>query len=81
MAYHEYSDGGPFRAVDDGVREINQREALATVCRWRTDAGELLEELRDSFEFVQEASGNSGAGFLRVETNRFCQIVGGEPVY
>ena len=81
MAYHQYSDGGLFPAVDDGVREINQREGLATVCRWRTYAGEPLEELRDSFEFVQEASGNSCAGFLLVETNRFRQIVGSEPVY
>ena len=81
MAYYQDSDASLVRAVDNGVREIDQREGLATICRCRADAGELLEKLRNSFEFVQQASGDAGAGFLLVETNRFAQVVGGEPVY
>ena len=54
MTYLRYSDAGLFGAVDDGVREVDQWEGVATFCPWRTDAGEVLDELRDSFEFVKK---------------------------
>lgn len=75
MTYNQNADLLHFRAIDDGVRKVDERKRLTALPGGRADAWAMLQEPHDSFEFVQKTSRDGDAGLPSVEPGRVREIV------
>ena len=78
MTYNQNADLLHFRAIDDVVRKVDERERLTAFPGGRADAWVMLQEPHNSFEFVQKAPRHGDAGLLSVEPGCDREIVGSE---
>ena len=69
-----------FVPINNRVREVGQRMNFATIrCRC-SEARMLLQQLCDSFKFIEKSPGQSDPRFPFVELSCLCKVFRGKPV-